>query len=283
MEKNILQEKTVATAKTTLNNGVLMPLLGIGVFQIKEGEDVENAIQKALEEGYRSIDSAMIYENEVGVGKAIKSSGLPREDIFITSKVWNADHGFDSTLKAFELSRRKLNVDIIDLYLIHWPGKDKYIDTWRALEQLYMDGSVRAIGVCNFQIHHLQTLISASEIVPAVNQVECHPLLSQRELRQWCNEQGIQMEAYSPMMRGRLKNWPLLAELSETYGKTLAQIVLRWHIQNGVVVIPKSVTPSRIRENAQIFDFELSTDDMNRIDQLNLDLRIGLDPDQLLF
>ncbi|MHA6533453.1 aldo/keto reductase [Paenibacillus sp. BAC0078] len=283
MKKNILQEETAVSAKRTLNNGVLMPLLGLGVYQITEDKEVEDVIQKAFEEGYRSIDTAMIYENEVGVGKAIKSSGLPREEIFITTKVWNTDHGFESTLKAFELSRRKLNVDVIDLYLIHWPGKDKYIDTWRALEKLYKGGSVRAIGVCNFQIHHLEKLISASEIVPAVNQVECHPLLSQCELRKWCNEQGIQMEAYSPMMRGRLKNWPLLAELSETYGKTLAQIVLRWHIQNGVVAIPKSVTPSRIRENAQIFDFELSTSDMNRIDQMNLDLRFGVDPDQLLF
>ncbi|WP_145336697.1 aldo/keto reductase [Paenibacillus xylanexedens] len=279
MKDRILQDKQ----KVTLNNDVLMPLLGIGVYQINEDEDLENTIHKALEEGYRNIDTAMIYENEVGVGKAIKSSGVPREEIFITTKVWNADHGFDSTLKAFELSRRKINVDVIDLYLIHWPGKDKYIETWRALEKLYREGFVRAIGVCNFQIHHLQTLISASEIVPAVNQVECHPLLSQQELRQWCIEQGIQMMAYSPMMRGRLRNWPLFEELSKTYGKTMAQIVLRWHIQNGVAVIPKSVTPSRIRENAQIFNFELSTKDMDRISQLNLDLRIGLDPDQFLF
>ncbi|WP_145415568.1 aldo/keto reductase [Paenibacillus xylanexedens] len=279
MKDRILQDKQ----KVALNNDVLMPLLGIGVYQINEDEDLENTIHKALEEGYRNIDTAMIYENEVGVGKAIKSSGVPREEIFITTKVWNADHGFDSTLKAFELSRRKINVDVIDLYLIHWPGKDKFIETWRALEKLYREGFVRAIGVCNFQIHHLQTLISASEIVPAVNQVECHPLLSQQELRQWCIEQGIQMMAYSPMMRGRLRNWPLFEELSKTYGKTMAQIVLRWHIQNGVAVIPKSVTPSRIRENAQIFNFELSTKDMDRISQLNLDLRIGLDPDQFLF
>ncbi|MGG1313885.1 aldo/keto reductase [Cohnella laeviribosi] len=265
-----------------LNNGVKMPRLGLGVWKVTDPGDVERAIRAAVQTGYRSIDTASFYKNEAEVGQAIRSCGVPREELFITTKIWNEDQGYDKTLAAFEESRKRLGLDVVDLLLIHWPGKDKYIDTWRAFEKLYREGFVRAIGVSNFQIHHLDKLIEASEIVPAVNQVEFHPLLTQKELLAYTKEKGIQLEAWSPLMQGNLDQ-PVLKEIAAKYGKTPAQVVLRWDLQHGVVTIPKSITPSRIAENADIFDFELTAEDMDRIDSLNRNHRFGPDPDQLLF
>jgi diketogulonate reductase-like aldo/keto reductase len=271
------------TSTTTLHNGVKMPWLGLGVYKAKEGDEVINAVKAALKTGYRSIDTAALYQNEEGVGRAIKESGVPRDEIFLTTKVWNTDQGYDSTLKAFAESRKKLNVDYVDLYLIHWPVKDKFIDTWKALEKLYRDGLVRAIGVSNFQIHHIEELKKHSDILPMVNQVEFHPLLTQKELLQYCKQEGIQLEAWSPLMRGNHLDHPTLAALAEKYGKTPAQIILRWDLQHGVVTIPKSVREHRIRENADIFDFELSAADMEQIDAMNQDHRFGQHPDHFHF
>ncbi|MCP1307524.1 aldo/keto reductase [Paenibacillus tyrfis] len=267
---------------TVLNNGVRMPWLGLGVWKTKEGDEVVQAVQHALEAGYRSIDTAAVYGNEAGVGQAIQASSIPRNQLFVTTKVWNADQGYDSTLRAFEESRRKLQLEVIDLYLIHWPGKDKYKETWKALEKLYKDGLVRAIGVSNFKVHHLEDLLQDSEIVPAVNQVEFHPLLIQQELRTFCKEHQIQLEAWSPLMQGNL-DLPLLSELADKYGKTPAQVILRWDLQHGVVTIPKSIRESRIRENIDVFDFTLSDEDMARLDGLNQDRRFGPDPDHIDF
>jgi len=265
-----------------LNNGVRMPWLGLGVFKVEDGEEVIHSVRHALEAGYRSIDTAAGYSNETGVGTAIKQSGIPRDQLFITTKLANHDQGYDSTLRAFEDSRRKLDLEYIDLYLIHWPGKDKYKETWRAFEKLQKDGYIRAIGVSNFKIHHLESLKQDSDTIPAVNQVEYHPLLNQLELLQYCKRAGIQLEAWSPIMKGNL-NLPVLTKLAEKHGKTPAQIVLRWDLQHGIVTIPKSIRQERIQENANIFDFILSDEDMNAIDQMNLNQRFGPDPDQLLF
>ncbi|MGK9252777.1 aldo/keto reductase [Paenibacillus humicus] len=265
-----------------LHNGVRMPRLGLGVWKVTEEGQVEQAIKDAVNAGYRSIDTAKIYGNEEGVGRAIADVSVPRDELFITTKVWNAEQGYDSTLAAFEESRRKLGLEIIDLYLIHWPVKGKYKETWRALEQLYKDGKVRAIGVCNFHEHHLEDLLQDAEIKPMVNQVEYHPLLAQTELRQFCQDQGIVLEAWSPLMQGNL-DLPQLNELADKYGKTPAQIVLRWDLQNGVITIPKSTNEKRIRENADVFDFELSHEDMALIEGLNQNKRFGADPDNFDF
>ena len=267
---------------TTLNNGVKMPWLGLGVYKTKDGEEVEQAIHYALKAGYRLIDTAAIYENEAGVGRAIAKADVAREDLFITTKVWNSDQGYESTLQAFETSRKKLGLEYVDLYLIHWPVKGKYKETWKALQKLYKEGFVRAIGVSNFQVHHLEDILQDSDVVPAVNQVEYHPLLTQKELHNFCKANNIQLEAWSPLMQGNLDN-DVLKELSDKYGKTPAQIVIRWDLQNGVVTIPKSVRESRIIENANVFDFELTAEDMAKIDALNKNHRFGPDPDNFNF
>lgn len=259
-----------------------MPGFGLGVFKVADGDLVIQSVKAALRNGYRSIDTAAIYGNEEGVGKAIHASGIPRDQLFVTSKVWNGDQGYDSTLKAFETSLQKLGMDYLDLYLIHWPVKAHYLDTWRALLRLYEEKRVRAIGVSNFHIHHLKNILEMSDVIPAVDQVELHPLLNQKELRDFCRENTIQIEAWSPIMKGNL-DLPLLLELSKKYGKTPAQVVLRWHVQHGIVVIPKSVHEHRIRENAQIFDFSLSVDDMAAVDALNENKRFGADPDSFNF
>lgn len=265
-----------------LHNGVRMPWLGLGVWRVKEGDEVIQSVKAALATGYRSIDTAAVYKNEEGVGVAIRESGVPREEIFVTTKVWNADQGYESTLRAFDESRKKLGLEYLDLYLIHWPVKGKYKETWKALERLYRDGAVRAIGVCNFHIHHLEDLLADAEIKPMVNQVECHPLLTQQELHRFCRDHGIQMEAWSPLMQGNLDQ-PLLHELAAKYGRTPAQIVLRWDLQRGLVTIPKSINPQRIAENARVFDFELSAEDMAAIDAMNENRRFGPDPDNFNF
>jgi methylglyoxal/glyoxal reductase len=264
---------------TTLHNGVKMPYFGLGVFKVQEGQEVEESVKHALAAGYRSIDTAAVYRNEVGVGKAIIESGIPREELFVTTKVWNDDQGYDTTLEAFETSLEKLDMDYVDLYLIHWAVSGKYLDTWRALERLYKEGRVRAIGVSNFQIHHLQDIMNHYEEKPTVNQVELHPYLVQEELRAFCTTNQIAVEAWSPLAKGQVLADPTLVELSEKYGKTPAQIALRWHVQNDIIVIPKSITPTRIKENADIFDFELSNEDMQKISLLDRDHRTGSHPD----
>jgi diketogulonate reductase-like aldo/keto reductase len=270
-----------------LNSGVIMPQLGLGVWQAKDGKEVETAVSTALDAGYRLIDTAAVYGNEHGVGRAIAASDVPREEIFVTTKVWNADQGYDQTLVAFNKSLQRLGLDYVDLYLIHWPvpSKDAYIDTWHALEKLYTDGKVRAIGVSNFTIEYLERLMNESTVVPVVNQVELHPRLSQEPLRAYCAQHDIAVESYSPLggSGGDLLDEPILRQIGEAYNKTPAQVVLRWHIQNDLIVIPKSVNPDRIRQNIDIFDFELSSEDMAELHQLNTDTRIGSDPETANF
>ncbi|KMJ58038.1 glyoxal reductase [Bacillus sp. LL01] len=268
---------------TTLHNGLEMPWFGLGVFKVEEGQEVEASVKMAIHAGYKSIDTAAIYKNEEGVGKAIRESDVPREELFITTKVWNADQGYESTLKAFDESMEKLGLEYLDLYLVHWPVKGKYVDTWKALEKLYKDGKVRAIGVSNFHIHHLQDILDVAEVKPMVNQVEYHPKLSQVELLNFCKENGIQLEAWSPLMQGQLLDNEVLKEVATSHNKSVAQVILRWDLQNGVVTIPKSVKEHRIKENADIFDFELSEEDMQKIHALNEDKRVGPDPDNFDF
>ncbi|MEJ9212752.1 aldo/keto reductase [Bacillus smithii] len=272
---------------TTLHNGVKMPWFGLGVFKVEEGPELVNAVKTAIKHGYRSIDTAAIYENEAGVGLGIregmKEAGISREDLFVTSKVWNADLGYESTKKAFETSLNKLGLEYLDLYLIHWPVEGKYKESWKALEELYKEGRVKAIGVSNFQIHHLEDLMEDADIKPMVNQVEYHPRLTQKELQAFCKEQGIQLEAWSPLMQGQLLDNEVLQEIGKKYNKTVAQVILRWDLQNGVVTIPKSTKEHRIVENASIFDFELTKEDMELIDSLNQNHRVGPDPDNFDF
>jgi methylglyoxal/glyoxal reductase len=263
-----------------LNNGVKMPWLGLGTYKMEEGCSVTDAVKAAIEAGYCHIDTASYYNNESGVGDAIKESGKPREEIFLASKVWNTDQGYEKTLKAFEASIKKLGTDYLDLYLMHWPTP-LLNDTWKAMEKLYREGYIRAIGVSNFTAEHLKSLMVAAEVMPMVNQVEFHPRLLQNELREFCRESSIQMEAWSPLMRGRIFGIPLLEELAKKYKKTVSQIVLRWDLQMGVVTIPKSTNPARIRENAAIFDFEISIEDMARIRQLDKGERVGTEPDKV--
>ncbi|RVT57940.1 aldo/keto reductase [Niallia taxi] len=266
-----------------LNNGVEMPKFGLGVFKVQEGQEVIDSVKAAIKAGYISIDTAAVYKNEEGVGQGIKESGVDREKLFITTKVWNADQGYDSTLAAFETSIQKLGLDYIDLYLIHWPVSGKYKETWKALEKLYKDGKVKAIGVSNFHKHHLEDLLSEAEIVPTVNQIELHPLLSQEELRNFCKEKGIVVEAWSPLAQGKLLDNPVLTEIAAKYNKSTAQIILRWDLQNDIVTIPKSIKEHRIIENADIFDFELTAEDLEKINGLNKNERVGADPDNFNF
>ncbi len=265
----------------TLANGVKMPWLGLGVFKVNDGDEVIQSVKAAIRNGYISIDTAAVYENEEGVGQAIRESDVPREDLFITSKVWNTDQGYETTLKAFETSLNKLGLQYLDLYLIHWPGVDKYKETWKAIEKLYKDGRVRAIGVSNFHVHHLEDLISDAEIKPMVNQVEFHPHLTQNELRDYCKKEGIQLEAWSPLKKGELLNEPVLEEIAAKHNKSVAQVILRWDLQHGVVTIPKSIKEPRIIENSNVFDFELTAQEMEKIDGLNQDSRSGSNPDTM--
>lgn len=272
---------------TTLNNGVNMPWFGLGVFKVEEGPELVHAIKTAIRHGYRSIDTASIYGNEAGVGEGIregmKEAGISRKDLFITSKVWNADLGYESTIRAYEESLEKLGLEYLDLYLIHWPVEGKYKEAWRALETIYNEGKVKAIGVSNFQIHHLEELMKDANVIPVINQVEYHPRLTQVELKAFCQKHHIQLEAWSPLMQGELLDHPVLQEMAETYDKTVAQVILKWDLQNGVVTIPKSTKAHRIIENASLFDFVLSEEDMKRINELNQNKRVGPDPDNFDF
>ncbi|MCM3733318.1 aldo/keto reductase [Fictibacillus nanhaiensis] len=265
--------------RAVLHNGVQMPWIGLGVYKAEDGDEVIQSIKWAIDAGYRSIDTASLYNNEAGVGQAIAESDVPREDLFITTKVWNTDQGYEEALSAFDASLERLGLDYVDLYLVHWPVPGKYKETWRALEKIYEDGRAKAIGVSNFKKHHLEDLIADAKIKPMVNQVEYHPRLTQADLLTYCKQQGIQLEAWRPLLKGEIFEEPTLLELADKYNKTVAQIILRWDIQNGVVTIPKSVTKHRIEENIDIYNFKLTNEDMTRISALNQDKRNGADPD----
>jgi 2,5-diketo-D-gluconate reductase A len=265
----------------TLNDGQRMPQLGFGVFQVSP-EEVEGVVSTALEAGYRSIDTAAVYKNEEGVGRAIASSGLARDELFVTTKLWNSDQGYDEALRAFDRSMRRLGLDTVDLYLIHWPvpAVDRYVETWKALEKLAADGRVGSIGVSNFTVGNLRRLLAETSTVPAVNQIELHPHFPQAELRALHAEHGIATEAWSPLAQGGelLLGDSTITRLAERHGVTPAQVVLRWHLQLGNIVIPKSVTPERIRENLDLFGFELTEEDLTAIAGLDSGKRIGPDP-----
>lgn len=272
---------------TTLHNGVQMPWFGLGVFKVEDGAELVESVKAAIKNGYRSIDTAAIYGNETGVGQGIREAmaeyNVTREELFVTSKVWNADLGYESTLAAYETTLNKLGLDYLDLYLIHWPVEGKFQEAWRALETLYKDGRVKAIGVSNFQIHHLETLMKDAAVKPMINQVELHPQLTQKELIDYCKQQDIQIEAWSPLMQGQLLDHPVLKEIAEKHNKSIAQVILRWDLQHGIVTIPKSTKEHRIIENSNVFDFELSESELSRIDALNQNLRVGPDPDNFDF
>ena len=278
-----MREITNLQGTFTLNNGVEMPYFGLGVYLSKDGQEVINAVKWAVEAGYRHIDTASVYKNEDGVGEGIKQCGVAREDLFVVSKVWNSDQGYDSTLKAFDASLERLDTDYLDLYLIHWPVAGKYKDTWKALEKIYEDGRVKAIGVSNFMQHHLEDLLTEASVVPMVNQMEFHPFLVQQGLIDFCNKNTIQYEAWSPMMQGKIFDMEEFKQLAEKYGKSIAQIVLRWDLQKGVITIPKSSKKERIVANADIFDFELSKEDVNLLDNMHRGQRFGPDPDNFDF
>ena len=270
-------DKTL-TSTARLNNGVEIPYLGLGVYLAGPGAGTRNAVQHALQAGYRHIDTASSYGNEQEVGIALQKSRIPREEIFITTKLWNSDHGYDETIQACRESLMTLGLSYMDLYLIHWPVEKLRNETWKAMIALQEEGKCRAIGVSNYTIRHLEELLADSPVVPAVNQVEFSPFLYQKDLLDFCRSCGIQLEAYSPLTRGKKLNHPTITSIADRYGKTLAQIMIRWPLQHNVVVIPKSANQRRIYENADVFDFEISSEDLALLDSLNEDFRICWDP-----
>lgn len=271
----------------TLNNGVQMPEIGYGVFRVEEGKDLEKAVETAIRIGYRSIDTAAIYQNEKSVGKGVQNAihaGLvTREELFITSKVWNDGLSYDETIQAYEDTLERLGLEYLDLYLIHWPGQNKYMEPWKALEALYKEGRIKSIGVSNFQVSHLEHLLETAEVKPVINQIEFHPKLVQEDVRAFCEKHDIQVEAWSPLMNAELLNHETVNEIAESLGKSAAQVILRWDLQHGVVTIPKSMTESRIKENIDIYDFELTEEQVKTLDALDEHKRIGPDPDQFDF
>jgi 2,5-diketo-D-gluconate reductase A len=265
----------------SLNDGHTMPQLGFGVWQVPD-DQAQGAVETALEAGYRSIDTARIYDNETGVGRAVAAAGIAREDLFVTTKLWNGDQGYDEALKAFDASLERLGLDYVDLYLIHWPlpARELYVDSWKALERIRSEGRARSIGVSNFTRSTLDRVIAEADVVPVLNQIELHPYFTQEDMRRVNAGHGVLTEAWSPLGQGKgLLEEPVLASLGAKYGKSAAQVVLRWHLQLGNVVIPKSVTPSRIRENFDVFDFELSAEDVDAVGALDRGGRIGFDPE----
>lgn len=262
-----------------LSNGVAIQQLGFGTFKITDPNEAKTAIGAAIKADYRAFDTAELYGNEKVLGDVFKNCGLKRDEIFITTKIANDLQGYDSTLKAFEQSLADLQTDYVDLFLVHWPLKAPFFETWRALETIYEQKRARAIGVCNFHQSHLELLATKAKIKPMINQIEIHPYLTQKELTGYLKEQGIAIESWSPLARGRVNDEALLIEIAKKYNKSPSQITLRWHIQNGYIVIPKSATPSRINENAHIFDFVLTDEEMKKIDSLNEGFRTGPNPD----
>ncbi|GLI86522.1 putative oxidoreductase YtbE [Rossellomorea marisflavi] len=271
----------------TLNNGVQMPEIGYGVFRVEEGKDLEKAVETAIRIGYRSIDTAAIYQNEKSVGKGVQNAidaGLvTREELFITSKVWNDGLSYDETIQAYNDTLERLGLEYLDLYLIHWPGQNKYMEPWKALEALYKEGRIKSIGVSNFQVSHLEHLLETAEVKPVINQIEFHPKLVQEDVRAFCEKHDIQVEAWSPLMNAELLNHETVNEIADSLGKSAAQVILRWDLQHGVVTIPKSMTESRIKENIDIYDFELTEEQVKTLDALDEHKRIGPDPDQFDF
>ncbi|MFI2132850.1 aldo/keto reductase [Lysinibacillus fusiformis] len=272
----------------TLNNGLKMPLVGYGVFRVPEGEDLAEAVKTAIAKGYRSIDTAQVYRNEESVGRGIRAAieeGLvTREELFITSKVWNDGLSYKETLAAYDSSLEKIELDYLDLYLVHWPGIDtNYVEVYKALEKIYQDGRVRSIGVSNFHVHHLEKLLKETKVIPVINQIEFHPHLTQEEVRAYCTDKDIQVEAWSPLMNGALLEEALIQELASKYDKTPAQIVLRYDVQHNVVTIPKTMTATRMVENLDVFDFTLTDGEMAQLDALNDGLRCGPDPEKFNF
>ena len=274
---------TIVIPPKKLAIGVDMPYLGLGVYKMTDREEAIQAMKKALEMGYRAIDTASLYYNEEEVGEAIRVSDVPREEIFVTTKVWNSDQGYDETLRAFETSLGKLGLDYLDLYLTHWPVEGKFVETYRAIERLYEEKLIRVPGVSNHHAHHLEKIFAKANVKPVVNQIELHPYLTQEELRAFCKENEIAVTAWSPLGRGGILQDETIAEFANVLGKSAAQVILRWHYQHDIISIPKSVTPSRIEENMQIFDFELSAEQMTQLDQLNKNQRFGQNPDSFKF
>lgn len=273
---------TISKMKT-LANGTKIPRLGLGVWQVKEGSEAVDSVDWAIETGYRLIDTAAIYKNEYSIGEGIRRAGIAREELFLTTKLWNADQGYESTLNAFDESLNRLGVTYIDLYLIHWPVAGKFKESWRAMEKIYRSGRAKAIGVSNFHKHHLEELMETAQIMPMVDQIELHPTFTQEPLRKFLNAHEIAVEAWSPLGQGKSLNEPIIKEIAAKYQKTTAQIIIRWHIQRDTIVIPKSVHEERIKENFDVFDFELSIEDMEKINTMNKNERLGPDPDHFNF
>ena len=265
-----------------LANGIEMPRLGLGVWRV-EDNDATNSVKWAIENGYQLIDTAAVYKNERGVGEGIRQSNTKREDLFITTKLWNADQGYDSAHQAFNDSLERLGLDYVDLYLIHWPVEGKFNDSWKAMEEIYESGRAKAIGVSNFHQHHIEELMKTAKIKPMVDQIELHPTLTQVELRDFLAKEGIAVEAWSPLGQGKILQNPTLVEIAEKHDKSAAQVIIRWHLQSDSSVIPKSVHEERIKENFDVFNFELNDDEMKRIDALNINERLGADPDNFDF
>jgi diketogulonate reductase-like aldo/keto reductase len=277
-EEHMTEVEEVSSATVALNTGGRIPQVGLGVWQSPRGQITQDAVQSALRVGYRHVDTARIYGNEADVGAAVRASGLPRETLFITTKLWNQDQGHDAALAAFDTSLQRLGLEYVDLYLIHWPVAGKRLDSWRALERIHQEKRARAIGVSNFLVPHLRELLARSRVVPAVNQIELHPFLQRRDTVALCQEQGIVVEAYSPLTHGQRLDHPAVVQLARRVGRTPAQVLLRWGVQKGFVVLPKSTNPQRIRENAALFDFNLDVAAMAELDDLEEGLATGWDP-----
>ncbi len=264
-----------------LNNGVAIPQLGLGVFRSGQGGETRDAVLRALEVGYRHIDTAAIYRNEADVGEGVRASGLPRADVFVTTKLWNDDHGYDETLRAYDASLERLGLDYVDLYLMHWPVPDKRVESWRAMERLYKEGRCRAIGVSNFVIHHIDQLMEVAEVPPAVNQIELHPFLQRDRVVAHCRARGIAVEAYSPLTKGKHLDDPTLVAIAGELGRSVAQVLIRWSLDQGFISLPKSANPARIAENAAVFDFELTANQQERLADLEQDLHTAWNPDDV--
>ena len=263
----------------TLSNGIKMPFIGLGTWQVKDPEEGILAVKSAIQSGYKAIDTAVVYQNEAAVGEGIKQSGVDREELFITTKVYNDCQGYEETHQSFKESLERLQLDYVDLYLIHWPITEKYHESWRAMEEIYESGKAKAIGISNFHPQHIEDLMTTAKIKPMINQIELHPNLNQKELVTYCQEKNIAITAYSPLGHGNLLDNPIIEEIGKAHNKSVAQVILRWDIQNGITAVPKSVNPERIATNIDVFDFELTTEEMAKIDALHTGERVNKNPD----